>query len=330
MTTAVTKNIVITTALWLALVVVAVVFSRSLLQAHTPSAPKLAQTQGISTTLVAPPPVVSTATVAPPPSSKVVAPPAKATHRTTSAKPQPVVTPSPTSKVSGLAPVAPTAGGSGGAPATAVGYTSTNWSGYLATSGTFSAVSAAWTVPTITGAGGTESADSTWVGIGGVTSGDLVQVGTYNIVEPGGQVDTQAFYELLPALSQAIPAMTVSQGDSITAGVSEVSAGQWQIHIADSTTGQSFNTTVAYSSSHSSAEWIEEDPSSSFRHLIPLDNFGTAQFSGGTAVVNGSATTISGSNSLPVTMVDRNGQNIAIPSVISGGGSGFSVSRVGS
>src|SRR5580692_4075887 len=42
-----------------------------------------------------------------------------------------------------------------------------NWSGYVATDGTYTSVSGSWTVPTVTNASG-DVADATWVGIGGV------------------------------------------------------------------------------------------------------------------------------------------------------------------
>src|SRR5207245_6035126 len=67
----------------------------------------------------------------------------------------------------------------GGPPAT-VGSTSRNWSGYVASGGTFTAVSATWTVPTVSAStsGTSARADATWVGIGGATSTDLVPAGT--------------------------------------------------------------------------------------------------------------------------------------------------------
>lgn len=321
----VNKNNFITSTLWLAVIIIAVIFSKSVIFAYIPGVSKLAKVKTASTVLVAPPKVVA-AVVTPPPAPAAPKQVVKTTRRTTVVKAQPVVTPAPAASVSGLDPVAPP---SSAGPATTTGYTSTNWSGYLSTSGTFTSVSASWHATPAIGISGTVSADSTWVGIGGVTSGDLIQVGTDNIIDANGNVTPQAFYELLPAASTTITTMTVSQGDSISASVLEISAGEWEIHIADNTNGQSFNTTTAYTSTHSSAEWVQEDPSSGFRHLIPFDNFQTATFTGGTATVNGSGTNISGANSVPITMINRNSQNIAVPSAISGDGGRFSVTRTG-
>lgn len=55
----------------------------------------------------------------------------------------------------------------------AAGARSHNWSGYAATTGAFTAVSASWVVPRTTGSG-TFAADSTWVGIGGIQSNDPI------------------------------------------------------------------------------------------------------------------------------------------------------------
>src|SRR6185503_10225868 len=63
--------------------------------------------------------------------------------------------------------------------------TSTNWSGYAATGGTYTSVTGTWTVPTVSAT--TAGADATWVGIGGINSTDLIQAGTEATVS-GGEV----------------------------------------------------------------------------------------------------------------------------------------------
>lgn len=247
--------------------------------------------------------------------------------------PQPVVTPSPSSNVSGLAPTTTTPPASNPSPTptatppTTTGYTSTNWSGYLATTGTFSGIAASWVAPTPIGDPGTTSADSTWIGIGGVSTSDLIQVGTQNIVEPNGQVQTSAFYELLPAASIDIPSLSVNAGDSISASLKETATNQWAVAITDNTSNQTFTINLSYASSNSSAEWIEEDPSYSFRHLIPFDNFQTVDFSNGTAIVKGSSEDIANSNALPVTMISSSDQTEATPSALDSDGSSFTISR---
>jgi len=277
-------------------------------------------------------------TAVPPPVAKSnPAPaPAAATTNPTSPKAAPVVTPAPDSSVSSLTPVAsatPPSTTPTTTPAsvpTTASYTSTNWSGYLATNGSFNAISGSWHATTAIGVSGTTSADSTWIGIGGVTTSDLIQVGTQNIIAANGQVATTAFYELLPDFAQTVPGVTVTPGDSMTASLSEISSGQWAVSITDQTNGQSYTATVAYASSNSSAEWIEEDPSFSSGRQIPFDNYQTAAFSGGSTTLNGASSTIAGSNAQSIFMVNRSGQTISAPSALTGNGSGFTVTRSGS
>lgn len=202
----------------------------------------------------------------------------------------------------------------------------TNWAGYEATSGTYSSVSGSWTVPQTTATSSYTSADATWVGIGGVTSNDLIQVGTQNLVAPSGQVETIAFYEMLPGSSNTIPTVTVSEGDKVTASVTEVGEGEWTISFKDLTTGQSYSSTVAYDSSESSAEWIEEEPSDGDTE-IPLDNFGTVSFTNGSATDNGSVVTIKGSGAQALTLASPEGQASATTSSLGSDGASFTVTR---
>jgi hypothetical protein len=260
----------------------------------------------------------------------------KSSTQTSSSLPQPppVVIPSPGSSVSSLTPTNPTAPPANSTTppdtsAVASSYTSTNWSGYMATAGSYTSTSGSWNVTRATGNGTSTSADGTWIGIGGVSTNDLIQVGTQNIIAADGTASTSAFYELLPATSQNIPTLTVNQGDSISASLTKLSGSQWNITITDNTSGQSFTTTVTYASSLSSAEWIEEDPSYSSGQQVPFDNFGIASFSNGLATNAGVSNNLAGNQSLPITMVNVAGQPIATPSAISSSGGGFSVIRNG-
>jgi hypothetical protein len=210
-------------------------------------------------------------------------------------------------------------------PATG-GYTSTNWSGYVATSGGYTSVSGSWRVPAATGNGISTTADGTWIGIGGVFSNDLIQTGTGNTIDANGQVSTYAFYELLPDVALEIPSLSVSAGDSMSANITETSSGVWQITITDNTRGQTFSTSVNYVSSHSSAEWIEEDPSYASGAQVPFDNFGSAAFTASSATASGTSATIAGNNGRPITMLSS-GQPVAVPSILTGSGTGFTVTR---
>jgi Peptidase A4 family len=208
---------------------------------------------------------------------------------------------------------------------------SLNWAGWTATGGTFTSVGASWTVPessAATSAGGADanalSADATWVGIGGVSSRDLIQAGTQAIFQNGTNT-YQAWYETLPSNSQTVP-LAVHPGDAMTVSVTEQSTGEWNISFADATTGQSYNTVVAYQSSLSSADWIEEMPSDQ-HGFVALDNFGTASFTNGSAVENGNSVTISGAGAQPLTMINGAGQALATVSSLGVDGASFSVTR---
>ncbi|MBV9579040.1 MAG: hypothetical protein JO057_10665 [Chloroflexi bacterium] len=207
--------------------------------------------------------------------------------------------------------------------------TSRNWAGYAATGGSFTAVSGSWTVPTVTPSGGLSS-DAVWVGVGGVTSQDLIQVGTQDLVQ-GDQVSRQAWIEMLPDASQAV--LPVNAGDSINASVVQQSAGAWQLTITDTTTQKSYQTSVAYQSSLSSADWIVEAPTDG-RQEVTLDNFGNVAFTNGLTTDNGSAQqSIGGVNAQTITMVTADGTAIAVPSSLAStsgsSGSSFSVARTG-
>jgi hypothetical protein len=272
--------------------------------------------------------------------------PAPAPIQSSSPPPKPApppVKPSPSSNVSNLTTTqtqsAPSSGGgsssqtssgsgSSGSTSPPTGsYSSSNWAGYFAASGAYNAVSANWVAPTIAATSDPGSADATWIGIGGITAGDLIQVGTDNIISSSGQVSTAAFYEMLPYSSTPINSLKISQGDQISAALNEVSVGIWDISLTDNTTNQTFTKTVSYSSSLSSAEWIEEDPANNNGQLYPLDDFGNVAFSNCLSAVNGTAETIAAAGASSVTMEDASNQPVATPSALGSDGASFNVIR---
>jgi hypothetical protein len=203
--------------------------------------------------------------------------------------------------------------------------TSLNWAGYVAASGSYNGIGASWTIPTVTGT--STSADAAWIGIGGVNSQDLIQTGTQAINEGNGSVNYIAWYELLPADMIQIP-LAVTSGNSVTVFLAENSGNLWTINFHNNTTNQNYTTTVKYVSSNSSAEWIEEMPTlAGSNSFIPLDNFGSVQFSGGYVTQNGNTLNILQSGAEPLTMANSNNQALAVPSSLDSSGSDFSVSR---
>src|SRR5262249_11420624 len=118
-----------------------------------------------------------------------------------------------------------------------------------------------------------------------------------------------------------------SAGDSVTASLLEESSGVWQVVFTDNTTGKTYQTSLNYDSSKSSVEWIEESPSTTGGALIPLDNFGTINFTAASAVVNGSRVSLGSTNAQPLTMVNGQDQALATPSLVGADGASFSVVR---
>ena len=206
-------------------------------------------------------------------------------------------------------------GGSVGlaAPARAASTTSAqisgNWAGYAASGSNITSVTGTWTVPN---AGALPpGVSSTWVGIGGFSTQDLIQAGTQQISSPLDQFFAggayAAWYEMLPANPVYItgcsgdPTCTVSPGDAMTVTVANQGGTSWKISMADgsrwSWTG-SFN----YASTESSAEWIHEAPSLAGVLPIPVGNSGTVTFDGSanSAVIGGATRSIGTSGAVAV------------------------------
>ena len=201
--------------------------------------------------------------------------------------------------------------------------TSSNWSGYVANGGTYTSVTGTWVVPQV--AATTTGADATWVGIGGVTGTDLIQAGTQATVTGDGSVTYSAWTEILPDFSRTTP-LQVTAGDTVTVTITEQTNGVWLIVMVNNTTSDSYEKTLRYDSSRSSAEWVQEAPSTS-RGIVPLSDFGTVRFIAGSAVRDGMAMGLSALGATPVAMVNRAGQAIALPSTLGADGSSFVVTR---
>lgn len=210
------------------------------------------------------------------------------------------------------------------ASAASVSTLTENWSGYEAAGGSYTAIRATWAVPSVSSSS-TESADATWIGIGGSGTQDLIQIGTENTIVNGGD-QLIAFYEELPAYAQPIDAIALNPGDSITASLTETGTGVWELSMRDITTGQAFSKTVEYASSNSSAEWIQEAPSSTTA-IIPLDDFGSVTFSGASTTVNGQSESIAASGAQAISMENANRQLLTEVSTLNANGDGFTVSR---
>src|SRR5436190_11350587 len=204
---------------------------------------------------------------------------------------------------------------------------SNNWFGYnqgtLEQGGTmFHSISGDWTVPTASShTPGTDEASSDWIGIGGgcidasCTVGDpsLIQTGTEQDVDSSGHPSYSAWWEVIPAPSISI-SMTVDAGDHMHASIAEVVSGAnvWKITLQDVTRNETFTTTVPYTSTHATAEWIEETPHEIGTNagFAALPNLTNTPFDLGT--VNGAPVKLSQPEQIQLT--DSNGNVIGTPS----------------
>jgi hypothetical protein len=217
---------------------------------------------------------------------------------------------------------------------------SNNWYGYnqgtLEQGGkTFHSVSGNWTVPTATQhAKGQDEYSSTWIGIGGgcvdancaVGDGTLIQTGTEQDVDSSGNAAYSAWWEVIPAPGLTISGFKVSPGDQMHADITEALANSnvWKITLQDLTKGETFTQTVPYSSTHATAEWIQETPlvfGTGGAGLAALPNLTTNQFSN--ARTNGQNAGLKASEAID--LVDGNGNVIALPSAPNATADGFSL-----
>jgi hypothetical protein len=224
---------------------------------------------------------------------------------------------------------------------------STNWSGYAVTGGTFTDVKGSWKEPSVScptatattvhgkngdsGQNGVKNAkpsrsqpsySSFWVGLDGDLSNTVEQTGTDSDCN-GSTPQYYAWYEFYPAFPVNLP-NPVQPGDAMTGEVS-VTGGNVTVTLSDATQGWSFTTTQPDKNySLSSAEWIAEAPSSG--HVLPLADFGTVNFTAASATGNGvNDGPISAFNYDQITMVTTSGAAKATPSPLNKTGDGFSV-----
>lgn len=198
---------------------------------------------------------------------------------------------------------------------------SRNWAGYVGSNAYYTGVSALIQTPAATpGFQLGQASAGSWVGIGGATSTDLIQAGV-SVSTSGQQAQYSAWYEALPAASRTAP-LQINGGDWIEIDIHELEWDLWQITIVDGQ--QVFQTALPYTSSHSSAEWIFEDPSVA-RGLIPLATVSGVNFARMTALANGNTATPAGLFPQPIVMIGSRGQTVAAPSPLGPAGDSFSV-----
>jgi hypothetical protein len=206
--------------------------------------------------------------------------------------------------------------------------TSSNWFGY--NQGTleqgsklFNSITGDWTVPSATQhTAGQSEASSDWIGIGGgcldagciAVDNTLIQTGTEQDVDAAGHASYSAWWEVIPGPSLTFTNMTVAPGDRMHASIAETvpNSEVWNITLTDVTRNETSTMTVPYSSTHATAEWIEETPlligsNAGFAALPNLSNPGFDL-----ATTNGSPAALKSSEQMA--LIDANAKVIGTPS----------------
>src|ERR1700691_5382679 len=135
---------------------------------------------------------------------------------------------------------------------------STNWSGYAATTGTYTSVSASWTQPTGKCSSGDQYA-AFWVGLDGYSSSTVEQTGS-EVDCVGRTAEYYAWWEMYPGGSEEIN-HTVKAGDLFVASVTYEGSNRFLLSLVDTTQRWTFTTTQTLAgAARSSAEVIAEAP----------------------------------------------------------------------
>lgn len=199
-----------------------------------------------------------------------------------------------------------------------------NWAGYVVDTKNITAVHAAWVVPAVT-APPTTGYSSTWVGIGGNTTQDLIQAGTEQDVEDG--VPTYyAWVEALPDATLGVSPrrLPANPGDAFSVTITNTGGDEWSITLENRTTNQRLTLTATYASCTCSAEWIEELTAVDGMPNAPLANFGAVAFTEATATIGGVVRPVGAAGARPLALRQR-GKVAAQPQPVSTDGSNFAV-----
>lgn len=161
---------------------------------------------------------------------------------------------------------------------------SSNWSGYAASGGKFSSVSASWVEPTGT-CSAKKAYSAFWVGLDGYSDATVEQIGS-EVDCRSGSPAYYAWFEMYPAAPVNF-SNPVAPGDHFTASVT-ASGTTFTLTISDATEGWTQTKVKSLASAKtSSAEVIAEAPCcTASGAVLPLADFGAVDFTG--AEVDGS------------------------------------------
>lgn len=148
---------------------------------------------------------------------------------------------------------------------TTLGSTSYNWAGLDQIGTHLTSVSATWKAPSFTHPASSNRSIAEWVGLGGIQSRALIQVGTITSPNANGSASTTVFWEKLPR--PAIQTVTIPAGATVTAKITPVGKDQWRLWLSlGGNSSPLINKVVTLSpraaaAVETSADWITEAPS---------------------------------------------------------------------
>jgi hypothetical protein len=193
--------------------------------------------------------------------------------------------------------------------------TSSNWSGYAVTGGTYTSAASSWTVPTLACTQSPNTYSSFWVGLDGDTTNTVEQTG----IEADCSGTTPVYsgwYEMYPKFPVTYTD-PVRAGDAMSAYVNYVGNGYFTLYLHDQTQGWSQTVTqLLKKARRGSAEVITEAPWSG--GVLPLADFQTVNYAAASA--NGAYLTASTTGVDAITMVNGGGQSKDTTSPLSGNG----------
>ncbi|HTT53586.1 MAG TPA: G1 family glutamic endopeptidase [Streptosporangiaceae bacterium] len=193
---------------------------------------------------------------------------------------------------------------------------STNWSGYAAASGTYTSVSASWTVPAGT-CRGSAKYSSFWVGLDGYNSTTVEQTGS-EVDCSGSKAKYYSWYEMYPARPVNF-SNPVRPGDRFSGAVTYNGGSSYTLVLQDLTKGWKHTVSATLAgAANSSAEVIAEAPCcTASGGILPLAHFSPVTFT--SATVDGSA--IGSFSPAQIVMVDGSGRAKDSVSGLRGGSS---------
>jgi hypothetical protein len=228
-------------------------------------------------------------------------------------------------------PAAPRFGEATRATPTLAAEATENWAGYVTATGPTIAlvnrmdgVHGRWTVPVVDCTGVPDTVLGVWVGIDGLVSPTVEQVGTATECRQG-RATSYAWSEIYPG-----PPLTIGQsvrpGDVIDAAVTSVGEAQFALSVEDTTAGWQFSERRQAVGRRDSAEWIVEAPVINGT-LTALANFGTVAFTDASVTIDGHDRPVGGTGqwTSSLHMVAPNGRGRAVASAPDDTGTRFSV-----